>query len=499
MRAIIFVSILHGAAMVAAQACAAGTAKELGGNWYCSEVKAITYSNFPGTGSYNKIANMDPATGKCTTEKHTYSGSLAPLSEELSMHFRGPTWLKQLAVYYPDGGSPVKRSSPVNPHAHHHAHQHLHHAKRDHVVAARSVGQMVTATIDGKVVNWVNQYAGPGASPNTAAAQPASAVQTTLSTSVGAPPQASTPSTSGDSSAGSGSGDSSNAGSGSWSRQAYYNADAGSSDGFTFLNHFGGTQGMPGTADGGPAFGASLSYASSDGKSAAASPQILQNKMIEDDVEMIVMSNKTCDGGSCGYTRPGGVAYREYKPTDRNHTALVFESSTLRCGCTHTSPGNHHAYSNLSLDGFSGDHKLFMMEFSMPATGKKGFNADMPGIWLLNAQIPLTSQYGTNPECSCWTSGCGEFDLFEILDSGNFRCKSTLHMAPAGGSSDYFQRPEKSTIKAAVLFTGSNESAHIKVLDDSQSFDESLAADVINAMTADSGSGGASSVFRLTT
>lgn len=41
---------------------------------------------------------------------------------------------------------------------------------------------------------------------------------------------------------------------GSWSRQAYYNADAGSSDGFTFLNHFGGTSGMPGTADGGPAW-----------------------------------------------------------------------------------------------------------------------------------------------------------------------------------------------------------------------------------------------------
>ncbi|KAL8714794.1 MAG: hypothetical protein Q9220_001307 [cf. Caloplaca sp. 1 TL-2023] len=450
-------SVLYGAAMVTAQACAAGTARELGGNWYCSEVKTITYSNFPGSGSYNKITNMDSATGKCTTEKHTYSGSLAPLNEELSMHFRGPTWLKQLAVYYPDGGSPVKRSNFADPHVHHHKHQHLHHAKRDHVVAARSVGQMVTATIDGQVVSWINQYAGPGASPNTAGAQPASPAQTTLLTSVGAPPSAPTPSASGDSSAGSSSSDSSSGGSGSWSRQAYYNAEAGSSDGFTFLNHFGGAQGMPGTADGGPAFGASLSYASSDGKSAAASPQTLQNKMIEDDFEMIVMSNKTCDGGSCGYTRPGGVAYH----------------------------------------GFSGDHKLFMLEFSMPATGKTGFNADMPGIWLLNAQIPLTSQYGTNPECSCWTSGCGEFDLFEILDSGNFRCKSTLHMAPAGGSSDYFKRPEGSSIKAAVLFTGSNESAHIKVLDDSQSFDESLAADVINAMTADSGSNGASSVFRL--
>ncbi|KAL8842517.1 MAG: hypothetical protein Q9170_000471 [Blastenia crenularia] len=163
------------------------------------------------------------------------------------------------------------------------------------------------------------------------------------------------------------------------------------------LNHFGGTPGKPGTAAGGPAygldiilkthftdigrFGAWLSYASADGKTAAASPQSLQNQMIEDDVEVIVMSNRSCDED---YT-----------------------------------------------DGFAGDHKLFMMEFSMPATGKTGFSGDQPGIWLLNAQIPLTSQYGTNPECSCWTSGCGEFDLLEILDAGNFRCKSTLHIVLA--------------------------------------------------------------------
>ncbi|KAL8933434.1 MAG: hypothetical protein Q9211_005786 [Gyalolechia sp. 1 TL-2023] len=333
---------------------------------------------------------------------------------------------------------------------------------------------MVTATIDGQEVHWINQYAGSAASSSTAAGQPASliasacpycAVQTTISTYVGAAIQSSTSSIPASSATASASADSANplpvsgpnGGRGSWSRHAYYNAEAGDSYGFTFLNHFGGTLGKPGTADGGPAFGASLSYASPDGKSAAASPQTLQNQMIEDDVEVIVMSNRSCEGDSCGYTRPGGVAYH----------------------------------------GFAGDQKLFLMEFSMPATGKTGFNGDMPGIWLLNAQIPLTSQYGTNPECSCWTSGCGEFDLFEVLDTGDFRCKSTLHMAPAGGSSDYFQRPKDKTIKAAVLLQGSNESAHIQILDDSQSFDESLASEAVQAMTQDDGKGTMSSVFRL--
>ena len=76
----------------------------------------------------------------------------------------------------------------------------------------------------------------------------------------------------------------------------------------------------------------------------------------------------------------------------------------------------------------------------MPMTGETGFNADMPAIWIMNAKIALTSQYGENQQCSCWSRGCGEIDVFEVLDTGNTRCKSTLYMAPADGSSDYFER-----------------------------------------------------------
>ena len=46
---------------------------------------------------------------------------------------------------------------------------------------------------------------------------------------------------------------------------------------------------------------------------------------------------------------------------------------------------------------------MFLLEFSMPLTGKKSFDGDMPAIWLTNAQIPLTSQYGTNSDCSVST------------------------------------------------------------------------------------------------
>lgn len=117
----------------------------------------------------------------------------------------------------------------------------------------------------------------------------------------------------------------------------------------------------------------------------------------------------------------------------------------------------------------------------MPFTGTRGFNGDMPAIWLLNAQIPHTSQYGTNPHCSCWSTGCGELDLFEILNSGNFRCKSTLHMAPAGGCSEYFVRPSQTPTTAAVVFSATHGVVSVKILDEEEGevFGEGLEEEVV--------------------
>lgn len=107
-----------------------------------------------------------------------------------------------------------------------------------------------------------------------------------------------------------------------------------------------------------------------------------------------------------------------------------------------------------------------------------GFNADMSAIWLLNAKIPRTGQYA-KAECSCWKSGCGEFDVFEVLDAGNTRCKSTVHAKPALGYSDYFERPVDKTIKAALVFMGEENVAHIEILDDSTVFSPTISHDKI--------------------
>lgn len=66
---------------VSAQACAAGTAKQINGNWYCSPVDSISYTNFGSSGTYDEVVSMEG--GKCQTEPKAYSGPLAPLNGEV--------------------------------------------------------------------------------------------------------------------------------------------------------------------------------------------------------------------------------------------------------------------------------------------------------------------------------------------------------------------------------------------------------------------------------
>ncbi|PGH10080.1 hypothetical protein GX51_00347 [Blastomyces parvus] len=403
---------------VSASTCPPGDAQEIGGNWYCTPVEAITYTNFDTSGTYNEVVSMDD--GVCSSKPKEYGGPLAPFHEEVSWHFRGPLNLKQFAFYShsPGSGTPAdgRYKREVKPSIHerrHQGHQHLH--KRDN--EKRAVGDMVTATINGQVVSWVNQYAG-GAAPSVPTQAPASpaAAGNKYPTKQPAPID--------------------NPGAGNWGRQGYYNAEAGVADGLTFLNHRGGDQ--SGVFD--YALGSSLSYASEEGCKGSASPTVLSNKMIPDNVEIVIMTDKPCKG-DCGTVRPGTVAYH----------------------------------------GFDGDKKIFLAEFEMPITGKKDWNEDMPAAWILNAAIPRTLQYG-KPECSCWLTGCGEFDVFEVLDAGNTRAKSAVHGNISGSDSYYFERPVGKTVKLAVVFNTAGSSVHIKILDDSFEFKPTLGGKEVEAM-----------------
>lgn len=114
----------------------------------------------------------------------------------------------------------------------------------------------------------------------------------------------------------------------------------------------------------------------------------------------------------------------------------------------------------------------------MPTDGTTGFNADMPAVWILNAQIPRTIQYG-EASCSCWETGCGEFDIAEALNDSSMFLKSTLHTNKPGGDSDYFVRPTSSTMKLAVVFRSASSTIHLQVLSANYDFPTSLTPDDI--------------------
>lgn len=419
MRYSIATALLASATYVAADNCI-----EDGGNWYCNKATHIKYTNVGGTGSYDAVSLMD-SSGTCNFGSSSYSGGIAPLDQQVSIHCRGPLQLKQFAAYAPGSSSSKKRS--VNAHHHHHrrhghGHQHVHEKR----------GQdWVTATIDGQVVSWVNDY-NPGATPagdkvksdhSTKAGVAAAAATTAASTSKG-------------SSKGSSSSSSSSSSSGSdYSRIGYYNAEDSTADGIVFLGNYGGS----GSGAWSSTWGNTLSYLNSNGDGCAASSEVLANTLIPSNKEFAIFTDTECSGDDCGYYQDGTVAYK----------------------------------------GFDGGQKVFLFEFKMPLDGDTGFNGDMPAIWMLNALIPRTAQYSS---CSCWTTGCGEFDVFEVLASGDERAKTTLHTNTPGGSSDFFERPTTDYIKIGVVLDSESNSVAVKKLDDDYDFGTGLSSEDVTDM-----------------
>ncbi|KAK2004768.1 hypothetical protein LX36DRAFT_595315 [Colletotrichum falcatum] len=422
----------------ALQQCS-GTAKNEGGNWWCGAVDQILYSNVGHPGTYKAVSNMADD-GSCAFEDVPFSGPLAPFNEELVPVFRGPMNLKQVAIY---NLSPKAKRSPSVSHTHarRHGHQHLHkkHAEEEHNKEKRG-DVWVTATIDGIVQSWINTYHGPtpeAAPPvNAPVAPPVAAPSPTPTPSKPAFAAAAIPKPASKSKV---AGSSSGATTGDYTRVGYYNADEAVADGIVFLGNYGGQ----GSGKFDNVFGNSLSYLNSDATGGAASPQILDPVTLKSNQEFLIASDKSCDDGGCGYSRPGSVAYH----------------------------------------GFKGEDSVWLFELNMPLDGTSGFNADMSALWFLNARIPRTAQYN---KCSCWPD-CGELDILEVLAPGDTKCKSTFHSNVPGGSSDYFDRPTGEPIKVAVVLDGGSGQVSVKVLGDNVDFSTGLSRSQVDSwLSADS-------------
>ena len=79
-------TIIHLAyGMTTSQLCADTAERASDGNWYCTEVLAVTYNNISQSGAYNRTTYVDPSTGICGHETVQYpaTGPLTPFFGEV--------------------------------------------------------------------------------------------------------------------------------------------------------------------------------------------------------------------------------------------------------------------------------------------------------------------------------------------------------------------------------------------------------------------------------
>ncbi len=363
---------LLSAALSMAGGSLASSCSQVDGTYYCSEASVIKYESIGFSGSYDKISSMDDSSCSCSSSSYSFSGNLAPLDEELSVHFRGPINLKQFAVYqqsYSKSKRDVLLEGDVALEGFHGHHRHKREAEAV-VTQVVEVTQTVYVNADGVTVTAdAAETTSSVASTSSTYIPPSSSTEYYTSaeaSSSAASAESSAASSTKSSSSAASSSTSSSSGSG-WTRSAYYDASSGTSDGLVFLNTLGGTNGS-GTWS--TCFGNSLSYCNTDGTTGASESVVLDDVTVASDVEFIIFSDTSCETETgCGYYRDDIPAYH----------------------------------------GFGGDTKMFVFEFQMPtdsSSSSSTTNYDMPAIWLLNAQIPRTLQYGDS-SCSCWSSGCG--------------------------------------------------------------------------------------------
>lgn len=239
---------------------------------------------------------------------------------------------------------------------------------------------------------------------------------------------------------------------GTWERHAYYNATSQTADNVTFLNNGGAALDCMGDA---------LCYSPANGTGYATESHILEaSNYIESDQEYAIFSNVSCP--SSGFDNSCGV-YRDDIP---------------------------------AYHGFAGTTKLFLFEFTMPEESSDQTDKtypNMPAIWFLNAKIPRTGQYASDGNCSCWNSGCGEMDAFEVTNKTYpLRLSSTLHDYQGTGlinegisTSAYLTRSYTSTMKGAARF-GTDGTVAIFLLDDIV-FDDEIDTSSVSNWVSDAG------------
>ncbi|EGZ06154.1 hypothetical protein PHYSODRAFT_348439 [Phytophthora sojae] len=228
-------------------------------------------------------------------------------------------------------------------------------------------------------------------------------------------------------------------GNGTWSRVSSYSRQDGKTDNLVFMNNK--NIDYSGQNQHGP-----QGYASADGKTKVDEPTVFEGTLdeasdpsqigggpgISTGAEINIMTGQKCDGQCLGFS--GDNDYQ----------------------------------------GWNGGKKAFVTEVKMP----QGSKPNQPAIWMLNAQVMHSNQYGCNCRGMGPVGGCGELDIAEVIETNDARDKVTTHyyfydgsvLSPGGDN--FAPRPYDSTTVYVTLIDDSNDGL-IKIVE-LDSFDFSI-------------------------
>jgi len=214
-------------------------------------------------------------------------------------------------------------------------------------------------------------------------------------------------------------------GNGTWSRVSSYSRKDNTTDNLVFMNNK--NIDYTGQNQHGP-----QGYALADGKTKADEPTVFGGELceasdpskigggpgVQTGAEINIMTGKKCSEGEC-------IGY----------------------------------HGDNDYQGWNGGKKAFVTEVKMP----KGATPDQPAIWMLNAQVLHSNQYGCNCRGMGAVGGCGELDIAEVIETNTARDKVTTHyyfydgtiLSPAGDN--FAPRSYDSTTVYVTLIDDSND------------------------------------------
>ncbi|KAF4149929.1 putative TOS1-like glycosyl hydrolase (DUF2401) [Phytophthora infestans] len=220
---------------------------------------------------------------------------------------------------------------------------------------------------------------------------------------------------------------------------------------------------------------------------------------------MVFMSNLNIDYTGA-ISSPQGYATADGKATarastvfggwlaDATDTSVIGGGPCLSTGCevnimTETNCANQEGcigyYDDMGFHGWDGGMKMFVTKVQMPASS----TANLPAIWMLNAQVVRANQYGCN--CRGWGAhgGCGELDISEVIETNTDKDKVSTHYyfydgIVSPGGDNYASRPTDSAVTYVTILDNSGDGI-VKIIeigcDDFDFSVDSVSADTVSA------------------